>query len=123
MEDTLSYKVIGCIFEVYHTLGPGLLESVYESALMHELRSRGIQAKNQVDIDVEYKNILIPGGFRVDILVDDQLVIELKSVDQLKPIHFKQLTTYLKLAHKRVGLLVNFNEADIQKGIRRVVND
>ena len=109
--------------EVHSTLGPGLLESVYERALMHELVLQGIPVQSQLDVQVNYKGVNIGDGLRLDLLVNDELIVELKSVEELKPIHYKQLLTYLKLMNKRVGLLINFNTDDLTKGIKRVVND
>lgn len=120
--DGLSYRVIGCAMEVYKRLGPGLLESVYERALVHELKLNGIRVESQVTINVDYKGIDIGDGLRMDLLVDDTIVVELKSVEELKPIHHKQLLTYLRLANRRLGLLVNFNTTDLMDGIKRVVN-
>ena len=109
--------------EVHRTLGPGLLESVYERALVHELGLQGIPVQSQLDVQVNYKGTNIGEGLRLDLLVNDELIVELKSVEELKPIHYKQLLTYLKLMNKRVGLLINFNTDDLTKGIKRVVND
>ena len=118
----LSYQVIGCALEVYKTLGPGLLESVYEKALIHELSQQGMSVKSQVEVEMNYKGINIGEGLRLDILVNDELIVELKSVEEFKPIHYKQLLTYLKLMDKRVGLLINFNVNDLMDGIKRVIN-
>lgn len=120
--DTLSYKVIGCAMEVYKTLGPGLLESVYQKALMKELEINGIYAESEVSIDIVYKGCNVGEGLRIDILVEDKLIVELKSVEELHPVHYKQLTSYLKLTGKRVGLLINFNVDDLMEGIHRIVN-
>lgn len=120
--DELSYRVIGCAMEVHNVLGAGLLESVYEQALIHELTTNGIQVKNQVDIDVYYKGKIITNGLRLDLLVEDSLIVELKSVEELKPIHHKQLQTYLRVMDKRVGLLINFNTVNLRDGIKRIVN-
>jgi GxxExxY protein len=120
--DELSYKVIGCAMEVHNVLGPGLLESVYEQALNHELAMSGIAVKRQVEVDVNYKGMNIANGLRVDLIVDDELIIELKSVEEIKPIHQKQLQTYLKLMDKRIGLLINFNTINLKDGIKRIVN-
>ena len=120
--DGLSYRVIGCAMAVYKRLGPGLLESVYERALVHELKLNGIRVESQVTINVDYKGIDIGDGLRMDLLVDDTIVVELKSVEELKPIHHKQLLTYLRLANRRLGLLINFNTTDLMDGIKRVVN-
>lgn len=120
--DELSYCVIGCAMRVYKALGPGLLESVYEKALVHELVLAGISVHSQVAVEVNYRGINIGEGLRVDLLVDERLIVELKSVEEIKPVHHKQLLTYLKLMDKRVGLLINFNVADIMQGINRIVN-
>lgn len=120
--DELSYSVIGCAMRVYKAIGPGLLESVYEKALVHELVLAGISVHSQVAVEVNYRGINIGEGLRVDLLVDDRLIVELKSVEEIKPVHHKQLLTYLKLMDKRVGLLINFNVADIMQGINRIVN-
>jgi len=114
--------VMDCIYEVYMNLGPGLLESVYERALMLELKSRGIMAQNQVPVRTYYKGVDMKLDFKLDILVQDRIVLELKSVEQLLPVHEKQLLTYLKLTGKQLGLLINFNESFLKRGIKRVVN-
>ena len=118
----LTYKIIGCAMEVYKTLGPGLLESVYEQALIYELELNGLDVKSQVAVDVVYKGKLICPDLRVDLLVDDTIIVELKSVEELKPVHHKQILTYLRLMNKRVGLLINFNVPDLKDGIKRVIN-
>ena len=122
-KDPLSYKVIGCAMEVYNVLGPGLLESVYEKALIHELQINGLSVSSQVPVEMSYKGANLGEGLRLDLLVEDSLIVELKSVDELKPVHYKQLLTYLKLLDKRIGLLINFNVNDFRDGIKRVVND
>ena len=121
--ENLSYQVIGCIIEVYKTLGPGLLESVYEKALIHELELKGISVATQVEVNINYKGVNISNGLRLDLLVNDSIIIELKSVEEVKPVHYKQLLSYLRLTNKQVGLLVNFNVDDIMSGIKRVVNN
>ena len=121
-KDPLSYKVIGCAMEVYNTLGPGLLESAYEKALIHELQSKGLSVTSQVPIEMSYKGINIGEGLRLDILIENSLIVELKSVEELRPIHYKQLLTYLKLTNKHTGLLINFNVNDFRDGIKRVIN-
>ena len=120
--DSLTYKIIGCAMEVYKQLGPGLLESVYEQALIHELKLNDIPVESQVEIKVNYKGINISDNLRLDLLVDDSVIVELKSVEELKPIHHKQLLTYLRLMNKKVGLLINFNTDNLMDGIRRIVN-
>ena len=122
-KDTTSYKVIGCAMEVHRPLGPGLLESVYEKALIHELKLKGLSVQSQLDVEVNYKGVNLGEGLRLDLLVNNELVVELKSVEELKPVHYKQLLTYLKLMNKRVGLLINFNTDDLTQGVKRVVND
>ena len=122
-KDPLSYKVIGCAMEVYNVLGPGLLETAYEKALIHELQINGLSVSSQVPVEMSYKGVNLGKGLRLDLLVEDSLIVELKSVEELKPVHYKQLLTYLKLTDKRIGLLINFNVNDFRDGIKRVVND
>jgi GxxExxY protein len=105
----LSYKVRGAIYTVYKELGAGLLESVYEAALLYELTSLGLKAESQVPLPVIYKEIKLELGFRLDILVENQIIIEIKSVESLHNVHKKQLLNYLKLSKKKLGFLVNFN--------------
>lgn len=118
----LTYRIRGCIFEVYKTLGPGLLEPVYRKALMQELKLQGIEAKEEVSIPVIYKGANLGFNYRMDILVEDTIIIELKSVEKMHPVYFKQLTNYLKLTHLPLGLLVNFNSTNVAKDIHRIVN-
>ncbi len=120
--DDGTKPILDSIYEVYSNLGPGLLESVYERALVYELTSRGLSVRSQVPIRAFYKGKDLQMDFRLDILVNDSIVVELKSVEQLNPVHEKQLLTYLKLADKKLGLLVNFNESYLKRGIKRVVN-
>ncbi|MBS7252717.1 GxxExxY protein [Flavobacterium branchiicola] len=121
-ENEISYKVRGAIFKVFNSLGPGLLESVYESALCYQLKKDGLQVVKQIDLPVKYDDIYLDITFRLDILVEDKVIIELKSVEEIKPIHFKQLNTYLKLTNKKLGILVNFNCSNILENIHRVAN-
>ncbi len=116
--DKLIYEVIGASMEVYNALGPGLLESVYEKALVYELRLRGLKVASQLPVDIMYKGNVIGADLRLDILVNDTLIIELKSVENLLPVHFKQIRTYMKLLQKSVGLLVNFNVSDFKTGYK-----
>lgn len=120
----LTYKIRGAIFEVHKTLGPGLFESVYEAALMYELKQIGLSAISQEAINVFYKNADLGLGFKVDILVEQTVVIELKSVETLMNVHKKQLLNYLKLSGKKIGILVNFNEAVLvdKVSIIRIIN-
>ena len=119
--DELSNKVLGCAIEVHRELGPGLLESTYEQCLAYELTEAKIPFKLQVELPVEYKRIKLACGYRIDLLADDRLIVELKSVDQLLKIHEAQILTYMKLAAVRVGLLINFNVDVLRRGIRRFV--
>ncbi len=119
--DDLSNRVIGCAIEVHRELGPGLLESTYEQCLAHELALNGIGFKVQHPQPVEYKGIRLDCGYRIDLLVEDRLLIELKSVDTIKGIHEAQLLTYMKLAGIRTGLLMNFNVRKLKDGIKRFV--
>ncbi len=119
--DDLSNKVLGCAIEVHRELGPGLLESTYEQCLAYELNQAGIPFKIQQQLPVEYKEVKLDCGYRVDLFVDDRLIVELKSVEQLLKIHEAQLLTYMKLANVKVGLLINFNVEILKKGIRRFV--
>ena len=118
----LGYRVRGCIFNVYNELGPGLLESIYESALMIELEINGLHASRQVPVSVEYKGHDLGEGLRIDILVENSIILELKSVENLQPVHYKQLLSYLKIAKKHLGYLVNFNSANIRENIIRKVD-
>ena len=122
-ENEITYKIRGCIFLVYKNLGPGLLESVYEAALLHELKKHNLEVKSQVVLPVLYDGINLEIGFRLDIVVEDKVIIEIKSVEDLSKLHFKQLLTYLKLSRKKVGILVNFNCENITENIKRIVND
>jgi len=121
-ENELSYIIRGCIFNVYNTLGPGLLESAYEAALGHEINKKGLQYAIQVGVPMEYETVRLDIGYRLDILVDKKVIIEIKSVETLLDVHHKQLITYLKLSGLKLGLLVNFNSDDIAKSIFRKVN-
>lgn len=124
MYDELAYKIIGCIMRVHNNLGPGLLESVYEKALMIELDNEILLAEEEVPIDIMYSGSNLGVGFRIDILVEDTIILELKSVSQLEKVHFKQLRTYLKLANKPLGYLINFNAESMRIGkeIHRIIN-
>lgn len=121
-DNEITYKIRGAIYKVYNAFGPGLLESVYEAALCHQLRKEGLTVENQVKLDIVYDGVVLPVDFRLDILVEKSLIIELKSVEELKPVHHKQLMTYLRIAKKHVGILVNFNTDRIDNEIYRKVN-
>ena len=119
--DQLSNQVIGCAIEVHREIGPGLLESTYEQCLAHELITNGFDFKIQHSLPVIYKDIRLDCGYRVDLLVENKLIIELKSVDAIKKIHEAQILTYMKLAGIETGLLINFNVGLLKNGIKRFV--
>ncbi len=119
----ISYQIRGAVFDVYNELGPGLMENVYEKALIIELLNRGLQVENQVPIEVLYKGFDLGLQYRLDVLVNKQVIIELKSVEILLPVHHKQLITYLKLARKPLGFLINFNTESIKNNIIKIAND
>ena len=115
----ITQKIIGCAIEVHKILGPGLLESVYEECLAFELSSQRLLVERQVPMPVVYKNIELECGYRIDILVEDSVIIELKSIEELMPVHEAQILTYMKLTNKEVGLLINFNVSLLKEGIVR----
>ena len=121
-DNELTYEIRGAIFDVYNELGPGLLESVYEEALAFELEERGLKVERQVEVPIIYKGNELKTALRLDLMVNNQVIIELKSVEEMKPVFAKQLLTYLKLMKKHVGLLVNFNTSNLREGIKRIVN-
>ncbi len=123
IENDLSYLIRGCVFDVYNELGPGLLESIYEAALVYELKEKGLNIKTQVGLPVKYKETQLDLGYRIDILVEDKVIIELKSIETILDVHHKQVLTYLKLTKLRLALLINFNCDDISKSIYRKVNN
>ena len=118
----LSYEIRGAAMEVYNHFGPGLLESLYEKAMIVELESRDIPVLSQIPLKVSYKGRLIDADYRLDLLVDDLIIIELKSVSEILPIHYKQLRSYLRIADKPLGWLINFNENDFAHGMIKVPN-
>ncbi|MBO7228166.1 MAG: GxxExxY protein [Bacteroidales bacterium] len=117
-QDKLIYEVIGASMEVYNVLGSGLLESVYEKALLYELKLRGLKVSSQIPVNIEYKGNVIGSDLRLDIIVEDILIVELKSVESLLPVHFKQIRTYMRLLNKSMGLLINFNVSDFKNGYK-----
>lgn len=119
--EKLATAVVDAVFKVHNVLGPGLLESVYEACLCHELRLRGIPFKVQVPVPVSYEGLCLESGLRLDLLVADKLIVEIKAVEKMNPIFDAQLLTYLKMTGLRLGLLVNFNVALIKNGIKRVI--
>lgn len=119
--EALAAAVLDGAFAVHRALGPGLLESVYEACLCHELTKRGIAHQRQVVLPVHYDGVVVEAGLRLDVLVNDRLILELKAVESLAPIHIAQILTYLKLTGHQLGLLLNFNTPQLKDGIRRVV--
>ena len=119
--DRLSGAVLGAAIEVHRALGPGLLEAVYEECLCHELNIGGIQFARQVPLPIQYKGVYLDCGYRMDLVVEDQLILEVKSVERLLPLHDAQLLTYLKLSGIKKGLLLNFNARVLKQGVRRLV--
>jgi GxxExxY protein len=118
----LSEQVIGCAIKVHRSLGPGLLESAYEVCLAHEMQKAGLSVKRQVPVPVIYDGLKLEAGYQLDLVIEDRLIIELKSVEAILPIHEAQLITYLKLTGIKLGLLINFNVALLKNGIKRKVN-
>lgn len=122
-ENQLSFEIIGCAIELHKQLGPGLLESAYEAALAFELRNAGLHVESQIPMPMYYKEIKMDVGYKLDLLVNNKVIVEIKSVESLAPVHFAQTLTYLRLADKRLALLINFNTNQIRQGIHRIVNN
>ncbi|OGI66404.1 MAG: GxxExxY protein [Candidatus Muproteobacteria bacterium RBG_16_60_9] len=122
-EDVLSNEIIGAAIEVHRCLGPGLLESAYEECLCHELTDRGVKFERQKSLPIPYKGKILDCGYRLDVVVAGLVVLELKAVDRLEPIHTAQMLTYLKLSQLKLGMLINFNVPSLRSGIKRVVNN
>ncbi len=123
IENEISYKIIGAAVELHKILGPGLLESAYEAALAYDLRELGLDVKTQVPMPLVYKGVKQDVGYRIDLLVDNKVIIEIKSIENLAPVHFSQTLTYLKLSDKKLALLINFNTKLLKDGIHRIVNN
>lgn len=122
-ENDISYRIRGAIFRVYNVVGPGLLESAYEAALAYELIKDGLQVNVQVALPFQYEDVKLEVGYRIDLIVENKVIIEIKSVEELSKVHYKQVMTYLKLSGLKLGLLVNFNTNNIDSSIKRVVNN
>ena len=122
-ENEIARRVVDACFAIHISLGPGLLESAYEKILLYELNRSGLCVRSQVSLPVVWKDVEISPAFRADLIVEDKVIVELKSVDTLAPVHAKQLLTYLKIADKRLGLLINFGEELMKNGIRRIANN
>ena len=121
-ENAIATEIVDAAFRIHLKLGPGLLESVYATVLAYELGRRGLRTVSQLAVPVVYENVRIDAGFRADLVVEEKVIVEIKSVEVLLPVHKKQLLTYLRLADKRLGLLINFQVALIKDGITRIVN-
>jgi GxxExxY protein len=122
-ENIISYKIRGAIFKVYNHFGPGLLESVYVAALAAELKREGITVRKEVPVPVIFNEEKLEVGFRIDLLIEEKVIIEVKSIEAIAPVHHKQVLTYLKLTGLKLGILVNFNVEKINDGIHRKVNN
>lgn len=120
--ENVATEIIDACIKIHRKLGPGLLESVYETVLAYELKNRGLDVKVQVQLPVVYEGIVLEAGFRADLIVSDMVIVELKSVENVLPVHKKQLLTYIKLADKKLGLLINFGSELMKDGITRVIN-
>jgi GxxExxY protein len=121
--DSITRRIIGAAIEVHRHLGPGLLESAYETCLAHELRQIGLLVEQQKPLPVTYKQVKLDCGYRLDLIVEDSVVVEIKAVENLAPIHDAQLLSYLRIANKRVGLIINFHVRVLKNGLKRIVNE
>lgn len=121
-ENEITHGIIGAIFETYNVLGPGLLESVYEEVMTVVLRDKGFDVKTQQVVPLTYKGITLSNSLRLDLVVNNSVIVEIKSVAEIKDVHYKQLLTYLRLTNRHVGILVNFNSANIGENFHRVIN-
>ncbi len=122
-ENAIGETILGCAIKVHTALGPGLLESTYEACLVHELAKAGLKVERQVALPVIYDGVILDAGYRIDILVEDLVVVELKVVEKILPLHGAQILSYLKLGNKKLGYLLNFNVLQMRLGIKRVVNN
>lgn len=121
-ENELSYKIIGAAIEVHRNLGVGLLENAYETALAYELKKQGIEVQQQISLPLKYKEVTIENAYKIDLIVENKVIVEIKAVLELHPVFYAQVLTYLKLTDMRLGLLINFNSELIKYGIHRIVN-
>jgi GxxExxY protein len=122
-ENEISYKIIGAAIELHKNIGAGLLESAYEAALAYDLREIGLDVKQQVPMPFIYKEVKQDIGYRIDLIIENKVIIEIKSVENLAPVHYSQTLTYLKLSGLKLGLLINFNTKTVKEGIHRIVNN
>lgn len=118
--DRVAREIVDAAFKVHRTLGPGLLEGVYEKCLIHELTRRGLKVRSQIPVSIDYGDLRLAGGLRLDLVVKESVVVELKSIERFLPVHLAQLLTYLRLSKHRLGLLINFNVAVFREGVKRV---
>ena len=118
-----THKLLGCAYAVHSALGPGLLESVYEAALVCELKAQGFEVKQQIPVKVTYRDMILDINLRLDVIIDDCVILELKSISELLPVHKKQLLTYMRLTGVKLGYIINFNEYSLKDGIERIVNN
>lgn len=123
LENEITEKIIGCAIEVHKALGPGLLEKTYQECLFYELGKQGLKVRNEVALPVSYKDISLDIGYRIDLLVEGKVIVEIKAVDSINDIHLAQVLTYLKMSGLKVGLLLNFNVVKLTDGIKRMVNN
>ena len=121
-ENEISHKIIGAALNIHKSLGPGLLESVYENTLAYDLKEMGLTVKTQAPIPLVYKEVNMEAGYRIDLLVENKVIVEIKSIEALAPIHFAQVLTYLRLSNYKLALLINFNTVKLKEGIHRIVN-
>jgi len=121
-ENELSHKIIGVAIDLHRNIGPGLLESAYQSALRHDLQSAGLEVRNQVPLPFNYKDVRLDVGYRIDLIVNDKVLIEVKAIEDLAPVHHAQTLTYLRLSGLKLGLLINFNVKTLKDSIHRIVN-
>jgi len=121
-ENAIAKEIVDAAFQIHKALGPGLLESVYETLLAHELNQRGLQTTRQHPIPVTWKGVHLETGFRADLFVEDKVIVVIKSIEHIAPVHSKQLLSYLRLANARLGLLINFNVVLLKNGITRIAN-
>lgn len=122
-ENEISNAIIGVAIELHKSLGPGLLESAYENALVYDLKIKGFDVKQQVAMPFVYKEVKLDVGYRIDLIVENKVLIEIKSIEELAPVHYSQVLTYLKLSNLKLGLLINFNSKLLKDGIHRIVNN
>ena len=122
-ENELSHQIIGCALDIHKTIGPGLLESAYENALAYDLKEAGLNVKQQVPMPFIYKEVKQDVGYRLDLLINNKVIIEIKSIDTIAPVHYAQTLTYLKLSNLKLALLINFNSKVLKDNIHRIVNN